>query len=80
MPSPLEKKTDWRLFSIHLKRSEKAAILQTSGFGLLLAGSVIATGTPAGVGMGFVPPKFLKSGDVVECIISDIGTLTNTVR
>lgn len=51
----------------------------TSGM-TLLAGSVIATGTPAGVGMGFVPPRWLKSGDVVECIISEIGTLTNTVR
>ena len=45
----------------------------------LKAGTIIATGTPAGVGMGFVPPKFLKTGDVVECIIEEIGTLKNTV-
>ena len=45
----------------------------------LKAGTIIATGTPAGVGMGFVPPKFLKIGDVVECIIEGIGTLKNTV-
>ena len=45
----------------------------------LKAGTIIATGTPAGVGMGFVPPKFLKTGDVVECIIEGIGTLKNTV-
>ena len=32
----------------------------------LKAGTIIATGTPAGVGMGFVPPKFLKEGDVVK--------------
>lgn len=46
----------------------------------LLPGTIIATGTPAGVGMGFDPPKFLQSGDVVECTIQDIGTIRNTVR
>lgn len=46
----------------------------------LLPGTIIATGTPAGVGMGFDPPKFLKPGDVVECTIEHIGTLRNTVR
>lgn len=45
----------------------------------LKAGTIIATGTPAGVGMGFEPPKFLVPGDVVECIIEGIGTLRNTV-
>ena len=45
----------------------------------LLPGTIIATGTPAGVGMGFDPPKFLKPGDVVECTIAGIGTLRNTV-
>ena len=45
----------------------------------LLPGSIIATGTPAGVGMGFDPPKFLQSGDVVECAIEGIGTLRSTV-
>ena len=46
----------------------------------LLPGTIIATGTPSGVGMGFDPPKFLKSGDIVECSIEGIGTLRNTVR
>jgi len=46
----------------------------------LLPGTIIATGTPAGVGMGFDPPKFLSPGDVVECTIEGIGTLRNTVR
>lgn len=46
----------------------------------LLPGTIISTGTPSGVGMGFDPPKFLKPGDVVECTIDDIGTLRNTVR
>ncbi len=42
-------------------------------------GDVIATGTPAGVGIGFDPPKFLQVGDVVEIDIEGIGTLTNPV-
>lgn len=46
----------------------------------LLPGTIIATGTPAGVGMGFDPPKFLKPGDVVECEIAGIGVLRNTVE
>ena len=45
----------------------------------LKAGTIISMGTPAGVGMGFTPPKFLNSGDVVECSIEGIGTLTNTI-
>ena len=51
----------------------------TSGM-TLLPGTIIATGTPAGVGMGFDPPRFLKPGDVVTCEIEGIGSLTNTVR
>ncbi len=46
----------------------------------LKKGTIIATGTPAGVGMGFVPPKFLKSGDVVQCEIEGIGILKNIIR
>ena len=42
--------------------------------------AVIATGTPAGVGMGFEPPRFLEAGDVVECTIQNIGTLRSTAR
>ena len=45
----------------------------------LLPGTIIATGTPAGVGMGFDPPRFLRSGDTVECAIEGIGTLRSTV-
>ncbi len=44
----------------------------------LAAGTIIATGTPAGVGAKMNPPSFLKPGDVVECEIEGIGTLTNT--
>lgn len=45
----------------------------------LLPGDVIATGTPAGVGIGYEPPKFLTSGDVVEVSISGLGSLRNRV-
>lgn len=45
----------------------------------LKAGTIISMGTPAGVGMGFVPPRFLKKGDVVTCEIEGIGKLTNTI-
>lgn len=45
----------------------------------LKAGTTISMGTPAGVGMGFQPPKFLKKGDVIECRIEKIGSLKNYV-
>jgi 2,4-didehydro-3-deoxy-L-rhamnonate hydrolase len=43
----------------------------------LRPGDVIFTGTPAGVGMGFQPPKFLVDGDVVVTTIEGVGVLTN---
>ena len=45
----------------------------------LLPGDIIATGTPAGVGIGFDPPRFLAPGDLVECAITGLGALRNTV-
>jgi 2-keto-4-pentenoate hydratase/2-oxohepta-3-ene-1,7-dioic acid hydratase in catechol pathway len=42
-------------------------------------GDLIATGTPAGVGLGFSTPKFLKSGDRVRIEVSGIGVLENPV-
>ena len=45
----------------------------------LYPGDIIATGTPAGVGHGFSPPKNLKRGDVVECEIENIGALRNAI-
>ena len=42
-------------------------------------GDIIATGTPAGVGVGFQPPKFLKIGDSVKVEISGIGVIENTI-
>jgi 2,4-didehydro-3-deoxy-L-rhamnonate hydrolase len=44
-----------------------------SQFMTLLPGDVISTGTPAGVGLGFDPPVFLKAGDVVELGIDKLG-------
>jgi 2-keto-4-pentenoate hydratase/2-oxohepta-3-ene-1,7-dioic acid hydratase in catechol pathway len=55
-------------------------IIATLSAGLTLQpGDVIATGTPAGVGIGFDPPKYLKGGDVVRIEISGIGVLENDV-
>ena len=45
----------------------------------LKAGTIISTGTPSGVGMGFEPPRFLKAGDEVSCEIEEIGRLTNRI-
>ena len=45
----------------------------------LLPGTIIATGTPAGVGIGMDPPTFLKKGDEIRCEIEGIGTLTNVL-
>ncbi|TMF93175.1 MAG: fumarylacetoacetate hydrolase family protein, partial [Chloroflexi bacterium] len=41
------------------------------------AGTIIATGTPDGVGFARTPPEFLKPGDVVEAEVEGIGTLRN---
>lgn len=46
----------------------------------LYPGDIIITGTPAGVGAGFNPPRYLYSGDTIECVIEGIGTLTNTIK
>jgi len=43
----------------------------------LPAGTIIATGTPEGVGFARTPPEFLKPGDVVEAEVEGIGTLRN---
>jgi 2-keto-4-pentenoate hydratase/2-oxohepta-3-ene-1,7-dioic acid hydratase in catechol pathway len=46
----------------------------------LAAGTVILTGTPAGVGFGRKPPVFLAAGDVVEVEIPGVGRVRNPVR
>ena len=55
-------------------------IIATLSQGITLRpGDVIATGTPAGVGIGFDPPKYLKNGDVVRAEIDGIGALENSI-
>ncbi|SDM01304.1 fumarylacetoacetate hydrolase family protein [Halarsenatibacter silvermanii] len=46
----------------------------------LLPGTLILTGTPAGVGKSFSPPRYLKSGDEVKIEIEGLGQLVNSVR
>jgi 2-keto-4-pentenoate hydratase/2-oxohepta-3-ene-1,7-dioic acid hydratase in catechol pathway len=56
-------------------------LIETISAGITLyPGDVIATGTPVGVGIGFNPPKYLKTGDVVRIEIDGIGVLENPVR
>lgn len=45
----------------------------------LLPGDIIATGTPAGVGIGFDPPRYLARGDVVSVTITGLGELVNPI-
>jgi 2-keto-4-pentenoate hydratase/2-oxohepta-3-ene-1,7-dioic acid hydratase in catechol pathway len=53
-------------------------LISTISQGLvLMPGDIIATGTPAGVGIGFAPPRFLKKDDVVTIEISKIGKIEN---
>jgi len=46
----------------------------------LLAGTIILTGTPHGVGVARTPQRFLQQGDVIEVIIQGIGHLKNQVQ
>jgi len=46
----------------------------------LRPGDVLLTGTPAGVGAGMTPPRFLQAGDVVRVEIEGIGALENRVH
>lgn len=55
-------------------------LIETISAGItLVPGDIIATGTPAGVGIGFKPPKFLKKGDVVAMEVDGIGRLSNPI-
>lgn len=55
-------------------------IAYVSQFMTLLPGDVISTGTPAGVGLGFNPPIYLKEGDVVELGIDGLGTSRQVLK
>jgi 2-keto-4-pentenoate hydratase/2-oxohepta-3-ene-1,7-dioic acid hydratase in catechol pathway len=53
-------------------------LIETCSRGITLyPGDVIATGTPAGVGMGMKPPRYLKAGDVVKVDIEGLGFIEN---
>jgi 2-keto-4-pentenoate hydratase/2-oxohepta-3-ene-1,7-dioic acid hydratase in catechol pathway len=53
-------------------------LIETCSRGItLLPGDVIATGTPAGVGMAMTPPRWLRHGDFVRIEIDGIGVLEN---
>lgn len=55
-------------------------LIATISAGITLQpGDIIATGTPAGVGIGFDPPRFLTSGDVVEVSVTGLGTQRNRI-
>ena len=54
-------------------------IAYVSKFMTLLPGDVISTGTPAGVGLGFKPPIYLKAGDVVELGADGLGVAKQNV-
>ncbi len=53
-------------------------IAYVSQFMTLLPGDVISTGTPAGVGLGFNPPVYLKAGDIMELGIDGLGSSKQT--
>lgn len=54
-------------------------LIQTVSRGITLyPGDVIATGTPAGVGMGMTPPRYLESGDTVRIEIDGLGFIENS--
>jgi 2,4-didehydro-3-deoxy-L-rhamnonate hydrolase len=47
---------------------------------VLEPGDIINTGTPAGVGMGLTPPRYLQPGDVMELTIDGLGTQRQVCR
>lgn len=57
--------------------AQQIAVLSTAC--TLEPGDVVATGTPAGVGAAFDPPRWLRAGDDVRITIEQVGTLTNPV-
>lgn len=63
----------------HLIKSLEEIIFEISAGITLVPGDIIFTGTPAGVGGGFKPPRFLKAGDTVVLSIEGIGSLTSHI-
>jgi 2-keto-4-pentenoate hydratase/2-oxohepta-3-ene-1,7-dioic acid hydratase in catechol pathway len=55
-------------------------IVETLSLGMTLEpGDIIASGTPAGVGMARNPPEWLRPGDLVECEVEGIGAIRNRI-
>ena len=68
-----EASTDRMIFRI-------PALIEALSRGMKLEpGEIISTGTPSGVGMGCIPPEYLRPGDVVECEVEGIGRIRNRV-
>jgi hypothetical protein len=67
-----ESNTSEMVFDVHY------LVSFVSQYMTLLPGDIIATGTPAGVGLGHNPKRFLKPGDVIALGIEKIGTQTQT--
>jgi 2-keto-4-pentenoate hydratase/2-oxohepta-3-ene-1,7-dioic acid hydratase in catechol pathway len=87
IPDPTQLNLATRLNGIEVQRTKTddmifdipTIISYISTFTPLIAGDVIATGTPEGVGFARKPPLWMKPGDVIEVEISSIGVLRNTV-
>jgi 2-keto-4-pentenoate hydratase/2-oxohepta-3-ene-1,7-dioic acid hydratase in catechol pathway len=63
--------TDHMIFDI-------PTLIETISRGITLyPGDVIATGTPAGVGMGLKPPRYIQAGDVIRVEVDGIGAIEN---
>jgi 2-keto-4-pentenoate hydratase/2-oxohepta-3-ene-1,7-dioic acid hydratase in catechol pathway len=88
LPDPQALSLSTRLNDLLVQRSSTAdmivpvaeLIADLSRDMTLLAGTVIITGTPEGVGFTRTPPLFLVPGDVVSVTVEGIGTLENPVR
>ena len=87
VPDPQKLELVTRLNRTEVQRSSTGAMIFSvasliayiSTFTELVAGDVIATGTPSGVGHARTPPLYMKAGDELEVEISGLGTLTNPV-
>jgi 2-keto-4-pentenoate hydratase/2-oxohepta-3-ene-1,7-dioic acid hydratase in catechol pathway len=66
-------KTDGMVYNIYEQIAHLSKVMT------LEPGDILATGTPSGVGVGMIPPKFLKVGDVMRVEIQDIGHIENIV-